>query len=165
MPTPTYRSLANLTLGANSATVTFSNIPQTYRDLIVVINAGTTGTAQIRLRLNGDATATYNGVRMSGEGVNPFSNSYVNNTSAAISLAATPTATALASIRVNIFDYSTTDKQKTMVTRADAAGAGVEASSARWANTAAVSSVSVFPIEPSHLWRTGATFSLYGVIA
>jgi hypothetical protein len=54
MPTPTYTPLATVTLGTTAASVTFSSIPATYRDLIFVLS-GLGGSANITLRYNGDS--------------------------------------------------------------------------------------------------------------
>ena len=41
-PVSTYVALATTTLGATASSVTFSSIPATYRDLVLVTNAQTT---------------------------------------------------------------------------------------------------------------------------
>lgn len=60
MPTPTYELLSSNTVGAgNAANITFSNIPQTYRDLIVRISSrqnSSTATYQIYFTLNGSSS-------------------------------------------------------------------------------------------------------------
>jgi hypothetical protein len=58
MPTSTYTALANLTLGTAASSITFSNIPATYRDLILITSARSsttaTGVDAIFLRYNSD---------------------------------------------------------------------------------------------------------------
>lgn len=56
----TYEPIATTTLGSNQSEITFSNIPQTYTDL-VLIGAGTatTGGASFYCRVNGDNTSKY----------------------------------------------------------------------------------------------------------
>ena len=71
MPTPTYTPLANVTLASTTSTVTFSSIPATYRDLLVVAQCGVVGpaTENLQLSLNNDTTnANYAAVQMSGDG-------------------------------------------------------------------------------------------------
>jgi hypothetical protein len=60
-------------------------------------------------------------------------------------------------------DYSATDKHKTVLVRSNAASTGVEAIAQRWASTAAITSILVFPSTGS--WAAGGTFSLYGIVA
>ena len=54
MPTPTYDLLASSVLGSNTATVSFSSIPSTYQDLVLVVNASATALAFGRVRVNDD---------------------------------------------------------------------------------------------------------------
>jgi len=64
-----------------------------------------------------------------------------------------------------LLDYSATDKHKTLINRLNSTNGGsstenVEQQAARWANTAAVTSIEIFGN-----FASGATFNLYGVIA
>jgi hypothetical protein len=65
-----------------------------------------------------------------------------------------------------IMDYSATDKHKTSLSRGNALGqanVSVIAYASRWANTNAITSLTVLLESGSFL--TGSTLSLYGVIA
>jgi hypothetical protein len=64
MPTPTYTPLANVTLGATAATVTFGSIPATMRDLVVIVNGTTSSNVFTGLRFNSDSGSNYTFVRM-----------------------------------------------------------------------------------------------------
>jgi phosphoserine aminotransferase len=163
MPTPTYTPLANVTLASTASSVTFSNIPATYRDLIVVV-AGTTSanSIDINLTLNSDTTdGNYARVQMSGTSSNTAV-SGTDNTRRITSWAFWRTDEVANSI-VQIMDYSATDKHKTLLTRSNRAGSGLDALATRWANTAAITSVAVST--SSSTFASGCTFSLYGVIA
>jgi hypothetical protein len=47
MPTQTYVALASETLATSASSVTFAGIPATYRDLVLIVFAGTSsGTPQ-----------------------------------------------------------------------------------------------------------------------
>jgi hypothetical protein len=59
-------------------------------------------------------------------------------------------------------DYAATDKHKTVLTRNNVSGTGVEAQAARWANTAAITSVTVITSSGAG-FATGTVISLYGV--
>ena len=160
MPTPTYTALATITLGSAAATVTFGSIPATYRDLILVANATTvaTGGRNFRVRFNNDSGSNYSNVYMFGNGTS------------AISAASTSTAAGQSIIDNNpgnniiqIMDYSATDKHKTVLSRGNVAGIAVDARASRWANTAAITSITCSP--DSNNWVSGSTFSLYGIVA
>jgi hypothetical protein len=161
MPTPTYTPLATVTLGTATSSVTFSSIPATYRDLIVVITGTVITTAgNILIRLNGDSGSNYPWVVMLGDG--------------STTLSASGTITGLlgggfnTSVRTQaifqIMDYSATDKHKTALVRTDEPNGAPYAHATRWANTAAVNSLSVTTNVGSN-FSVGNTFNLYGVIA
>ena len=165
MPTMTYTPLANVTLGSTASSVTFSSIPATYRDLILVITSKTATTpTDIRGRFNSDTGANYNRVAMATQSnsVVSFSNTgldsfYIWGTG--------DSAGAWGVATMNIMDYSATDKHKTILSRGNALGgfAEVEAQATRWASTSAMTSILLFPATSS--FAIGSTFNLFGVIA
>jgi len=158
LPTPTYTPLATVTLGGTAASVTFSSIPATYRDLIVVVNAtGTTG-LQARMRFNSDSGSNYSFVRMGGDTFGAASSSGTDTSVIIGNFTGTPHA-----LIINIMDYSATDKHKTVISRSNVSSSAAEAFANRWANTAAITSVQVNT--STSTWAAGSTFSLYGVIA
>jgi len=155
MPTPTYTPLANLTLSSTAASVTFSSISQSYRDLVLV--AVTTGsqTTSISMNLNGDTTTTnYNRVYMGGSGTSATSSTATNQY---IASSFTSTSQHL----LNIMDYSATDKHKTVLSRLDNAADSTRATATRWANTAAITSVQI--LVNAGTFAAGSTFALYGI--
>jgi hypothetical protein len=158
MPTPTYTALATVTLGSTATSVTFSSIPATYRDLVLVYTGTTSGGEEVRLRYNGDSGSNYSFVQMNGNG------------SSATSSAETTTFahggviyTTQGNLIVEIMDYSATDKHKTGITRSTAPANTAAVFAHRWANTAAITSVQISI--PASVFNIGFTFSLYGVIA
>jgi hypothetical protein len=68
MPTPTYTPLATVTLGSSASSVTFSSIPATYRDLILVVDGTTNATHNVGMRFNGDTGNNYFMVTAFGNG-------------------------------------------------------------------------------------------------
>jgi hypothetical protein len=165
MPTATYTPLANVTLASTSTSITFGSIPATYRDLIVVFQglSGGVGNFQTRLRLNGDTGNNYNWQRMSGTGTSSFASTAASQNNLNLTFAAEAQTTTQVQHRINIMDYSATDKHKTVISRADNAAQATEAVAGRWANTAAVTSVQLFP--SSATFGIGTTVALYGVIS
>jgi hypothetical protein len=156
MPTPTYSPLATVTLGASASSVTFSSIPATYRDLILVFAGSATALSSPGVRLNSDTGSNYSDVTMNGSG--SVASSAAETRSFAL-LGRMSTSQSVSVIQ--IMDYSASDKHKTMLGRGNAADDFVRAAAARWANTAVVTSVSVM----NATFNAGTTFSLYGVIA
>jgi hypothetical protein len=156
MPTPTYTALANITLGSSASSVTFSSIPATYRDLVVVvdgtISAG--GGELVFVNFNGDTTSgNYSAVTAVGDG-------------SAASSGTSPRRFGLhyparSSTIASIMDYSATDKHKTYLSRSGSAANALEMDAGRWANTAAITSVKI--LVDANAFASGTSFALYGI--
>jgi hypothetical protein len=154
MPTPTYTPLATVTLGATAATVTFSSIPATMRDLIVVVNGKTSANEFTGLRFNSDSGSNYTFVRM-------FSGPSSTSDTRTYGLLTTGDPTTETLSIAQIMDYSATDKHKTVLIRSNIPADNAAAHAVRWANTAAITTVAVEAI--STTWAVGTTFALYGI--
>jgi hypothetical protein len=166
MPTPTYTPLATTTLAGTPTSVTFSSIPATYRDLVLVIRANTASTPEGYLRLNSDTGSNYSTVWMRGNGsaaASSTSSTTYFRYSGDIALGG-GVSFANGMAIINIMDYSTTNKHKTILARANRSSNGVVASAGRWASTSAVTSVTVL-WEASTAFAVGDTVSLYGIIS
>ena len=166
MPTPTYTLIDSEVLASAASSVEFTSISGDYRDLILVVNGKTiSGTADGILEFNNDTTITnYKAVRMQGNGSTATSsaasqyivlgNNVFNATDAGL-------------VKVQIMDYSTTNKHTTVLTRAGRGGGAntptVIAAAGRWENTSAVSSLKVTCFGNS--FAAGTTFYLYGIEA
>jgi len=152
-----------VTLGSSASSVTFSSIPATYRDLILVVNGQPVTNSAAALRLNADTGSNYSAVYMRANSITNsvaltdtvfyYCYNFLLNGSRFVST-------------VQIMDYSATDKHKTMISRSSyTASSGPfttsEAGAAQWASTSAVTSINIV----SGDYATGTTFSLYGVIA
>jgi hypothetical protein len=158
----TYVALANITLGTAASTVTFSSIPATYRDLILVVEGTTVGTGGARLRLNNDSGSNYHYVLMYA-----LANGSIASASAGGQTLMFPTTSETTSgerfyYTAQIMDYSATDKHKTVLFRDHEKNATVIGASAqRWANTVAVTQLNLLLNTSSY--ATGSTFTLYGI--
>jgi hypothetical protein len=162
MPTPTYTPLATVTLGSAAASVTFSSIPATYRDLILVTDTlASSNSLVLRLRFNADSGSNYSRVFMYGDGASAISGT---STDSAANLSNVFTSDRSIT-KVQIMDYSATDKHKTLLVRWDTARTGgfALAQATRWANTAAITSIEV--LQDSGTISAASRIDLYGVIA
>lgn len=167
-------ALTSVTLQAPTSTITFSDIPNTYRDLILVISSSLetftsgNGRGASVLRFNSDANSNYFHVQMSGDQNGPLTTTgtetYVNLLINSYEDDVNPTL-----YRVSIFDYAQNNKHKTVISRADLATGNqfprVALNGYRWASTAPITSVSIFSLVSGGLYNAGSTFSLYGRIA
>jgi hypothetical protein len=154
-----YIALATTTLSSAVSSVTFSSIPATYRDLVVVINGGVvSGGHNVLISFNGDTAANYTAVQMSGTGSAPDGSAAFGRL---LNYFGFFTGDLNSMIKAEVFDYAQTDKHKTYLSRASSAGNGVAAVAGRWANTNAITTVALN--SSGSTFRIGTTFSLYGV--
>lgn len=159
MPTATYTPLANITLGSSSTSVSFSSIPATYRDLVLVVNYEANSVGYLQLRVNNDTGNNYSFVTM-------YTDPAVVSTTNTYDRFYPTTNTTLSGARImnvtQIMDYSATDKHKSFLNRVNFTRATsvqvVETQAGRWANTAAITSIQVLGG-----FAAGGTFALYGI--
>jgi hypothetical protein len=160
MPTATYKALANVTLASAGSTVTFSSIPSTYRDLIlVVVTSGTaiTSSGVPRMRFNSDSGSNYREVLMQASGTTPQSGNF---TSTEVNFANN----AFLHSIIQIMDYAVTDKNKVVLTKFTENNVGlVQMRAVRWGSTSAITTITCDTSAGNY--PIGSTFSLYGVIA
>ena len=156
--TNTYIALSTITLATATSLVTFGSIPQTYRDLVLVVNGSFTAFSGLQMQVNADTGNNYFTLNVQ----NTASSSYTNTrwfVSPNGFQAAQPfTAT------VQLMDYSATDKHKSALVRLGTLEPSlprVEASALRWGNTSAMTSFRIFGSDST--FAIGATFSLYGI--
>jgi hypothetical protein len=158
-------ALASITLQSASSSVTFSGIPQNYRDLILVVAGSATASASLTfIRLNGDTGSNYSNVFARGNGSNAASSSETT-TGAWFFYGNQVLGVDQSNAISQIMDYSATDKHKSILTRANinnALGPSVEMTASRWASTVAVTSLQVYV--SSNNFAAGSTFNLYGRI-
>jgi hypothetical protein len=160
MPTATYIALANTTLSSATASITFSSIPATYRDLVVVINGSITDDDRRAVyQFNGDTGSNYTTVLTANTSSETRSNVAAEFM---YGLGRFPSVT-------HIMDYSATDKHKTLLTRSSVGTAIVYMFASRWANTSAINSIKVLTtttgFSPSSTFTSGTTFALYGIVS
>lgn len=171
MPTPTYVPLATKTLTGVAAFVTFSLISQSYRDLVLLVsnfNMDTGGTAALTVQVNGLTTSIYNYQRFAGQGgsgitaASQLSDAYLRPLSPDV----LQPAGGQRFIKMDFFDYSTTDKKNTGVYRygnASSTNGTITAGSFRIESTAAITSIKI--ASAANNFTVNSVFTLYGIAA
>ena len=164
MGTPTYTALANITLGSSASSVTFSSIPATFRDLVLICVTANGGSgANNGIRFNSDTGSNYTRLFMGVNGVGAFSSGNTTSTGFQYDNFAFSTPNLGRNNHIlNIMDYSATDKHKTILARANREGDTLDALTGRWANTSAVTTLNVYVIGGGD-FLTGSSFALYGI--
>jgi hypothetical protein len=160
----TYDKIESQTLGSTQSTVTFTTIPQTYTDLVLIINPIiTTGSKDVCVQFNGDAASNYSNTILSGDGSSASSARLSGQVRIFLDYFAVVN-TARSNRVVNIMNYSNATTNKTVLSRANNAGAGVDAIVGLWRNTAAITSM-VLNAQTGGTFDVGSTFTLYGIKA
>jgi hypothetical protein len=153
-----------VTLGATASSVTFSSIPATYRDLIVLADGIITSNANIQMRFNSDTGSNYPNVLMRGQSSGIQSATYTP-TSVQLTISSVATGNRFTAT-AQILEYSVTDKHKNVLNRSgytnDVSSFVAEATSVSWSNTTAINNIAITTSTSS--FAAGSTFSLYGVI-
>jgi hypothetical protein len=165
MPTPTYDLLASNVLSSNASSVTFSSIPATYRDLVLVVTAKiTVGTGGASMRFNADSGSNYNMVTMEGTGSATQSGSGSGYNALYVNLNNGELYTGPTVSIIQIMDYSATNKHKSTLHRANGlSSTSVGATAGRWASTSAINSIEYRGSGAT--FATGSSFYLYGIVS
>lgn len=162
--TATYALIESQTLGSATTTITFSSIPGSYTDLVLVANYTNAGTANsTKFWVNGDTAANYS---VTGVGGNGSAGRSWRATGASF-IKPDDTNGASSTIATGIFnfqDYSNSTTFKTIIGRTNNTQYGLDAFAGLWRNTNAITSISLGIINGAN-WAVGSTFRLYGIEA
>ena len=158
--TATYTPIATTTLGSTQSSYTFSSIPGTYTDLVLIGNGSISAAQNICVEFNGDSGNNYSFTRIYGDGSSAFSDNATNTAFSYLGIWGTTQSTLVASIQ----NYANTTTFKTSLGRASWAADYVSAYVSTWRNTAAITSVKVLPAGANTL-SSGTTLTLYGIQA
>jgi hypothetical protein len=160
----TYEPIATNTVsGGSTASITFSSIPSTYTDLVLIFNGSMTGGSNGALRFNGDTATNYSvtGIYGSGTVGGSFRSS---NVGVLITNFAGTTGDQNVT-RMMLMNYSNTTTNKCLLYRNDntlnAAVAGV----GLWRSTAAINSITFVQTVGASYFTAGSTLTLYGIKA
>ena len=162
----TYEALATTTLGsATNSVLVMSSIPSTYTDLVLVVSAkgsGGDGDTNLYFSFNG-TTSGYSLTRIIGNGTSATS----ARTTSRTKFESDPAWYLRSSMNnvsvINIMNYSNTSVYKTVLSRHNQTDVAITAEVGLWANTAAVSSITV-STAPNN-FAIDSTFTLYGIKA
>ena len=158
----TYTPIATQTLGTSgTAGITFSSIPSTYTDLILIYDITQGTAAGIGAQVNGDTGTNYSYTQVYGTGSSALSNK--GTSTDYLSIGYTDSTTVRSIGQVHFMNYSNTTTNKTVISRASSnflAGAQVNL----WRSTAAINSIKVYIPGPYNL-NAGSVFTLYGIKA
>lgn len=169
----TYEAIATVSVtGSTTDLISFTSIPSTYTDLILVCNArsqrsGNT-TSELYTYINSDSASNYSRTRIWSNGAAAYSD---RNTSQGLALfgelpAANATAGVFGIVTLHLMNYSNTSTHKTLISRNGFAQATAQGDLYvnTWRSTAAINTLSIYNTSASY-YSVGSTFSLYGIKA
>ena len=158
----TYEPIASQTLGSAASTVTFSSVPGTYTDLIMVIDVVGSGSTRgyPAFRFNSDTGSNYSNTAVYGTS-SALSGRYSSQTELYLSNFISGFSNTIRFLGItHIMSYANTNVNKTVLT--SGANDNVERSVGLWRSTSAITAIEV---RGSQQFGTGSTFSLYGIKA
>jgi len=164
----TYTLISSNTLGSNTASVTFSSIPNTYTDLVLKCSSrNSVGNSEIRITLNNSTASNYSYTYLLGYGTGVDS-ARAGSASYIYSIGATSSQTSSTFSNTEIYIPSYTASQNKIVssfgTNEDnsSSGSDLGAVSGLWRVTDAISTITLTP-GASGNFVTNSSFFLYGI--
>lgn len=160
----TYSQIATQTLGSATSTVTFSSIPQTYTNLVLVSSAAVVSSSgDLLMTFNTDTGTNYSYTTITGNGTTAISARSSNRNNIPCDYNGWLSTTLGNNICViSIMSYANTTTFKTALTRSNNGPLGTDANVGMWRSTAAINQI-VFVNNAGSNFATGSTFTLYGI--
>lgn len=166
----TYVALDTATVDTAVAFVTFSSIPATYTDLVLVTNAPSLGGGNnsngYRFELNGDTGTNYSTTLLSSDSTaTPAASREATQTRGRLGFLGQTANTASTGVS-HFMNYANATTYKSVISRTATASSNNDANayvgSSLWRSTAAINAIKLTLSDGSN-FPVGTTFSLYGV--
>lgn len=159
----TYEAIATTTGTGSSGTISFTSIPSTYTDLVIVCNFTNASAANVYMTFNSDSGSNYSRTWLTGNGTTASSGRgsvpYLNNDA---TISSTPATTI-----INIMNYANTTTYKTSLVRHSLASGEALAEVILWRGStgSAAQAITSVQIIGTTNFTTTSVFSLYGIKA
>jgi hypothetical protein len=166
----TYTPIATTTLSSSTATITFSSIPATYTDLVLIAVALQDGSATNTngfVQLN-SSTSGYSKTTLYGDGTS--ASSFRDTGANRMYFLGDSNATNRVFYKFDFFNYANTTTYKTTLCRSNLQAGLAGVSVYLWQNTAAINTISLTASDNTggggnDQFVSGSTFTLYGIAA
>ena len=168
-----FTSIATVTAAGGETSLTFSSIPATYTDLHIRGIARDTGAvhfAMMTMQMNADSGSNYayHTLEANQTTVAATGNATQTSIGKLVSAGASSLASAFSNIVIDISDYTSTSKNKTIraissmdENSATASQGYIDITSGVWLSTSAITSIKI--LAGSTAFAAGTTFALYGI--
>jgi hypothetical protein len=157
----TYVPIATTTLASTATSYTFSSIPSTYTDLVLVCNGAFSGNDFPMIQFNGDTASNYSVLQLSASSTGPHT--YHFSAVAWYTADAGGSGTNPWNLIINLNNYSNTTTYKSGLSRYNNTANQTVATSGLWKNTAAINAIKVLTANGTNL-AVGTMLSLYGIL-
>ena len=163
----TYEPIATTTLGSAASNITFSSIPQTYTDLVLILSVSSlSSNADIIMELNSDTSTNYSWTAIYANGSTTSSARVTNYANFDLNYWSNNSSTYPTFYTVDFFSY-TSSRYKTILTKSsnDFNGSGmVYRNVGLWRSTSAINTIKLYPQSPQ-TFSTGTIATIYGITA
>lgn len=162
----TYEPIATASPSSNSYSYTFSSIPSTYTDLILVVTGYVAaGAADVELRMNSDTGSNYDYVALYVD-TSAVSSYHINGTTAASgtwygNMNTDPRHQMI----IHFFNYANATTYKNYISRSIHKDRGSDLVGGTWKSTSAITSITVISGSSVQYFNTGTVMTLYGIKA
>ena len=156
----TYEPIATTTLGSAQTSITFSSIPSTYTDLIVVVSGTSSAGFGLALRFNSDTGNNYSNTFLYGDGSSALSGRGTSENVGFVGYFSTGQSDTTA----HIMNYANTTTYKTTLGRGNQAGVLTVARAMLYRSTSAINNVQLY-FNGTVTFGSGTTATLYGIKA
>jgi hypothetical protein len=159
----TYTPIAAYTLPSSAATYTFSSIPSTYTDLVLVCNFTYTATSKnnyIRVGNGSIDTGTNYSLTMFAAYPSAVSSSRATSSTEIAQYQFNGGTTSMQTSITHFQNYANTNTNKTALYRINDVANEIVTGIGMWRNTAAINTISTYT---NGSFAAGTTFTLYGI--
>lgn len=164
----TYTPIATVTVGPLVSSYTFSNLPNTYTDIVILTAYANTTTANgLGIRFNGDSANNYSFSYMGTNGSTGVFGRFANQSFSYIAYYGVTDSTTIGSpaiLETHVMSYANTNINKSFIGTNGGVlpGNGPETVTGTWRSTSAINSITILAA-PSGNLATGSTITLFGV--
>ena len=162
----TYNKIAAHTVPSAVASYTFTSIPGTYTDLVIIVDAtATTGADDLLLQFNSDTATNYSETILTATGSAVSSTRFSTQTAILLDYNGVLNTTKNNRI-IQVMNYANTTTFKTVLIRANNSSTGVDLILGLWRKTPeAITSITIKNTGTSSNFAIGSTLTLYGIKA
>jgi hypothetical protein len=164
----TYEKIATYTIPSAQASYTFTSIPATYTDIVLVASGKVDVSSTTKCNVgNGsiDTGANYSWMVLSGDGSTPTSYKERNTSHTQNERYANWDATNVSTTIIQFQNYANTSIYKTWLSRGNNAATGVDAIVGMWRSYSAINQIQISATNATRNLAADTTITLYGIKA